>query len=160
MALCPQRILPKTTGLTMVELLVTTLIFAFIMAGFYAVLGVGNTTYSMDTNYLDLQQQGRNVLDRIVREVREASSVTITTVSASADTLTFSTPNETNIHYYRSGNNLVREYPSGTTKTLATNITYLKFTNSSKLLTISLKAEKTWFRLLSFPLIETVRLRN
>ena len=155
-----QKIFKKNRGMVLAEFLVTALLFSFIVAGFYTVLGVGNTTYATDTNYLDLQQQGRNILDRISREVREASSVTVTVLSSSSDRLTFSTPNKSGIQYYRSGNNLIREYPSGTTKTIATDITYLKFTSSSKLLTISLKAERTVFRLLSFPLVQTVRLRN
>ncbi len=149
-------------GFTFAELLVTTLLFTFIVAGFYSVLGVGRTTYFMDSNYLDLQQSNRNGMDRLVREVRQArtSGVSFTTLAANSEKVTFSTPSKSGIAYYRSGTNLIREYPSGTTQVVATNINYLDFELSGSLLKIDMRAEKIFFRTLSFPLVEYVRLRN
>lgn len=148
-------------GFTLVETLISALLMSFILLGVYGVLQTGNTITTNDNALADVQQQARNAMDRIVREVREASTQTITNVDASSDRISFNTPNETGIQYYRSGTSLVREYPSGTTRNVATNIAYLRFTLSGTLLTVSIRADKALFnKTISFPLVEKVRLRN
>ncbi len=148
-------------GFTMIELVIAMSLMSFMMMVAYGVLKTGNTIYTNDTIYLDMQQQARNGMDRIVREVRESSSTTVTVIDANSDRLTFTTPNETGLMYYRSGTNLVREYPSGTLKNVASNIAYLKFTLSTYLLTINIRADKAYgTKTISFALTERVRTRN
>ncbi len=151
----------RKQGFSLVELLIAMSIFIFMLLVAYGVLKTGNTIYTTDTIYLDMQQQARNGLERIIREVRESSTQAITTLDANNDRITFTTPNETGIQYYRSGTNLVREYPSGTVKIVASNIAYLKFSLSGSLLQISVRADKAYSsRTISFLLVEKVRLRN
>ena len=148
-------------GYTLVEALISVAILSFVLLGVYGVLVTGNTVITNDNALLEMQQQARNGMDRMVREVRESSTQTITTVDANSDTLTFTTPNETNIKYYRSGTDLVREYPAGTIKKVANSIAYLKFTLSGALLTINIRADKSiYIKTVSFALVEKVRLRN
>ena len=148
-------------GYTLVEALISVLILSFILLGVYGVLHTGNTIITNDNALLEMQQQARNAMDRIVREVRESSTQTITVIDADSDNISFTTPNETGIQYYRSGTNLVREYPPGTAKNVASNIAYLKFTLVGALLKISLRADKRIYtKTVSFPLTENVRLRN
>ncbi|MBI4308865.1 MAG: prepilin-type N-terminal cleavage/methylation domain-containing protein [Candidatus Omnitrophica bacterium] len=148
-------------GYTLVEALISVLILSFMLLGVYGVLATGNTIITNDNALLEMQQQARNAMDRMVREVRESSTQTITVVSASSDKISFTTPNETGIQYYLSGTNLVREYPSGTIVKVANSIAYLKFTLSGVLLTISVRADKTLYtKTVSFALAENVRLRN
>ena len=146
---------------TLIELMVALLIFSFMMLGFYTLINFANTRCFLDTTQVDMQQQARNGMDRIMREVREASAVTITVIDANSDKITFTTPNEVGIQYYRSGTNLFREYPANTTKIVASNIAYLKFTQTVDLLQIQIRADKALYgRTLSALLTEKVRLRN
>ena len=148
-------------GYTIVEAVISTLILSFVLLGVYGVLEVGNTLTTNDNVLLEMQQQARNTMDRIVREVRASSARTITVVDANSDRITFTTPAAAGIQYYRSGTNLVREYPSGTLVKVANSIAYLKFTVSASLLNISLRADKTTYgKTVSFALVENVRFRN
>lgn len=147
-------------GFTLVEVLVTVLIFSFISMVMYSVLNVGYSVYSRLSVSLDLQQ-AKNGMDRMVREVRASSSATVTTIDASSDKITFTTPTSNGIQYYRNGTQLIREYPSGTTRIMADNIAFLKFTLTAPLLLIQLRADKILSgKTYSFSLTEKVRLRN
>ncbi len=151
----------KRNGFTLVEVMVSAGLFSVILLVAYGVLQAGNTIYTRDSVYLDMQQQARNGMDRIIREAREAQIQTITVVNTNSDRISITTPNEVGIQYYLSGTNLIREYPSGTTKIVASNIPYLKFTLSGVLLQISIRADKTYgSQTISFSLVEKVRLRN
>lgn len=149
------------SGYTFVELLVSIALLSVILLGVYGVMETGNAVLVNDGGQVDMQQQARNALDRIVREVRASSIHTITVNNADSDTVTFTTPTSPNVKYYRSGTDLVREYPAGTISKLASNIAHLKFTNSPGALTVKLRAEKTMYsRTVSFPLTQKILLRN
>jgi prepilin-type N-terminal cleavage/methylation domain-containing protein len=149
-------------GVSLVEVLMTVVIFGALSIGFYGLWNLGNRTFYADSNLVELQQQARNGLDRMVRDLRQAvtSSVSITTISASSDRVTFNTISSTGVKYYLSGTQLIREYPSGTLTPVAHNISYLKFTLTSRLLKIEIHADKNFFQTISVPLVEKVRLRN
>ena len=136
-------------------------ILGFVLFCAYMILNAGNASITRDNTLLEVQEQSRNAMQRMVHEIRQASTQTITVISASSDSITFTIPTASNIKYYLTGTNLIREYPAGTTATVANSIAYLKFTLNSKLLTISVRADKTRYtQTVSFPLIEQVRLRN
>ena len=148
-------------GFTLVELLVTTLIFSFMLMCFYSVLNVGRTHYFIDIGLIDLQEQERNALDRIVREVRASSATTITTISSTSDRISFNIPGSTGIQYFLSGAQLIRQDPNGLQRIIAYNITRLKFTATGTLLQIQLQADQTVLsKALSVAMTEEVRLRN
>jgi len=146
----------------MVETLVSVLLLSFILAGAYGTAATGNAIYTKNFVLLNMEQQTRNAIDRIVRETRQASSQTITAnFSGTNDKIVFTIPTATGIQYYLSGTNLVREYPAGTTRNIASNISLLKFILSGSLLQIQVNADKTVYsQTVSFPLTEKVRLRN
>ena len=110
---------------------------------------------------MDVEQQARNAAARVLLEVRESRTSTVVSLSADNYRITFSTPNETNIQFYLSGTNLIREYPSGTTAIVASNIGRLFFSKVSQLLTMEVRADKTVYgRTFSYTVIQKVRLRN
>ena len=154
----------NTKGYTLVELIVVLLLLSVILIGVYGTLITGNNIYIRDITLLDMEQQTRNAVDRIVREVRQASSQVITTNfnNTTNDKIVFTIPTATGIQYYLSGTNLVREYPAGTIRNVASNISLLKFTLTSSLLQIQVRADKVIYstNTISFPLVEKVRLRN
>lgn len=172
-------------GFTLVEILVTTLILAFLVAGIYAVLSVGNIVFREDINLVELQQQARRAIDGMINEIRESKSSEIT-LSEGNTRIAFNIPPEVYgnpwvgpINYYRDINDVnsdtvtdqvIREYPVGTMKILANDITSLDFSVTGDIVAIQLSASRiAGGRQLCFPapcespartLRETVKLRN
>ena len=148
-------------GFTLIEVLATTVIFTIIIGGVYGIFNIGNKFYSTDIGFMEMQQEARNGMDRMVREIRASSTAAVTVISADNDRITFTVPGASGVQYYLSGSQLVREYPSGTVKTIAKNISHLKFTLNAPLLKIDLIASQTvLLKAFAVNLIENVRLRN
>jgi Tfp pilus assembly protein PilW len=150
-------------GYTFVEMMISVLLLSIILLGVYGVFNTSNIIFAKDIASLDMEQQTRNAIDRIIREVRQASSQTITTNynGTTNDQIIFTIPTLTGVKYYLSGTNLIREYPAGTLSKIASNIGLLKFTLTGSLLKIQVRADKVIYNhTTSFPLTENVRLRN
>jgi prepilin-type N-terminal cleavage/methylation domain-containing protein len=148
-------------GFSFVEVLMSVFIFALIAGGVFQIFTIGNTVYSTEMTLLDLQGYVRNAMDRMVREIRASSSVTVTVINADSDRIAFTTPTATGIEYYLSGTSLMREFPSGTTRIIGGSIARLKFTLTGSVLKIEIRADQTIAgRPFTFSLTEKVRLRN
>lgn len=150
---------------TLLELLVTILLMTIMVFAIYSVLNIAGAYFPTDTTLLDLQQQARQTIEAISKESREASpsNVGITPVDANNDILMFSTPTKDNISYYvnLTNNRLIRQYPTGTTRVLASDISGLKFALDGNLLTVTVQTTKTNLQNpLTFELTGQVRLRN
>lgn len=172
-------------GFTLVEILVSLLILGFLFAAIYGVLNIGNIIFKDNMTLLQLQQQARQGMDRMVNEIRESKSSEITIISG--NTISFKVPPETYgnlwvgpISYYRDVNDanndgvvnqIIREYPAGTRKILANDITALSFSLTGGVVEIQLAAKlAARGRELCFPVLycndtsktlkEKVKLRN
>ncbi|MBU0549140.1 MAG: prepilin-type N-terminal cleavage/methylation domain-containing protein [Candidatus Omnitrophica bacterium] len=167
-AVCRKRTKVSLTGFTLVEILVSVLILSFLLAALFMVLNVGSMTQSSDLGLLDLQQQARRAMDAMTRELRQTKSSEMSFISSSE--ITFSIPSQTygaawvgpiRYYLYSVNSRIMREYPAGTEKIVAGDITSLTFTPSSNILDIELTCAKTVRqRDLSFFLKGRVRLRN
>ena len=148
-------------GFTLSEVLVSLAIMCLIIAGIYGVLNIGNMTYHTDLDILDLQQNARQAMDCMVRELRESSPGDIS-IGGDNDQIAFDTLNESNIRYYlnASENQIIRRYPPGTTRILANNIESLNFYLTGSILEIRVRGRKTQRVDSTFFLKEQVRLRN
>lgn len=91
----------QTQGFTIVELLITTLIFAVVLIGFYAALLSGQSAWSTTDTQIRLQEGLRETLQRVGAELEESGSdkdgvmqITISDNAGtnSSDILTFSVP--------------------------------------------------------------------
>ncbi len=156
-------------GVTLIEVLITAAILAFIVTGVYTVFGVGDLSWKSDVGWLDLQQQARLVMDGMERELRQSRDTDMTISNAGSQVqfrvITDITTNPAAfsdfISYYLSGTQLIREYPGGTVKVLADNVDSLSFSLVSNVLTISVTFEKiSYNRTFMLPFVEKVRLRN
>lgn len=160
-------------GFTLLEVLISFVILSILTVGIYGVLNISDKTYHNDMGLLDLQQQVRQSMDGMVKELKQskASLITISNGGARIDfkvpiDLTTSPVTYTDlIAYYRSGNQVLREFPAGTTKVLANDINVLNFSLAGNELQVQLSAQKTVRqRVLTFPLTglltQKVRLRN
>ena len=151
----------RTDGYTLVEVLLSVSILSFLLLCAYGVLEAGNTITVKGNALMTAQQQARNTMDRIVREVRGSSTLAIAVLGANSDKVTVTIPTATGLMYYLSGTTLVREYPVNTKVNVANSIGRLKFTLSGTLLQIDVRADvSTYGQTISFPLTQKVRLRN
>lgn len=172
-------------GFTLIEILVSVLILGLLVAGIYAVLNIGSMVFREDINLVGLQQQVRRAMDSMVNEIRESKLSVITLADANTK-ITFSVPPAVYgdpwvgpISYYRDVNDanndgvvnqIIREYPLGTRKILANDITALSFSLTADIVEIEVAAKKIiGARELCFPALcqepaktfkETVTLRN
>lgn len=164
---------------TLIELLVSSVIFTIILAVLYSVLLVGDRTYRESNFWLELQEQGRSAMDGMLREIRQTSAADI--ISLNSERVDFLIRNITSsqsalISYYKSGENIVREHPSGTLKLISSNVSSLDFScvrangmtvacSVSPIFQIQLRLKKdygnqTYYFPISGNLTGRVRLRN
>jgi len=161
-----------TKGFTLLETLVTVLIFTFIIAGMYGVSNVTRTNYDTNLVSLNLQQQARQGMSRLSREARQASWVSIVPGSLDENgiyhSITFNTPDATGVNYSLVSGQLQRIDSVHTVpKIIANDMIDLIFSKESlgHLLNIQVHASKTFRslgqeRTLTFPLTEKVAVRN
>lgn len=91
----------QTQGFTIVELMVTTLIFAVILIGMYSALLAGQSAWSTTDTQIRLQEALRQTLERVGKELGESGSdangvmqaaIADNTGTNGTDILTFSVP--------------------------------------------------------------------
>lgn len=76
---------------TLVELMVVILIFSIIAAAVFGVLSMGRKAWHNGTTQVELQQETRRAMDRMVKELRQSSATRIAT-SFSGDSIVFQVP--------------------------------------------------------------------
>ena len=170
-------------GFTLVEILVVVAILSFMIAATYGVLNIGNIIYKDDITLVELQQQARQAMDGMIREIRQAKRETdrLITIPSDGSEIEFYIPSFSNpISYYRDVNDVnddgiidqvIREHPPLIYKILANDITALSFSITGDVVEIQLAAKlSARGRDLCFPvpycndtsktLKEKVKLRN
>jgi len=150
-------------GFTLVEILVTCLLVSIIGFGIIGSSLTASKVYEREAVLLQLQQQARLAMDAMTSELRAAKNLTFNNETS----LVFNTPNLTGVAYYlnSSTNQIIREYPSGTTKVLGNNISYLNLSSDGSSMNCSLRTAKSfWGTTITFPasgnFTEVVNLRN
>jgi type II secretory pathway pseudopilin PulG len=114
----------------LVEVLVSVAILAILMAGIGGVFMPMQRAFQDNMGLVDLQQNIRQVMDGMVREIRQSrpGAIQIPSPRHSAPSIAFSTPGSSSlIHYYLSNHQIIREHPDGTTRIIANNIGELNF---------------------------------
>jgi len=162
----------RQNGFTLVEILISTLIFGVIIGGILAVLKVADMSWHTDMGLLDLQQQLRMAVDGMSREIRQTSHSRILGITNGGSRVDFTLPGITNaVSYYLSNSQIIREHPVGEMKVLASDTNILNFCcvggagctdcGNAHVIQITAQATKTVRnRPLSFSLKEQVRFRN
>lgn len=153
-------------GFSLVETLVTTLIFAVLAGGIYAALVAGNTSWEVNRIRIELQQDLRIAMDRLKEDLTQASTISITDVPANNtwySSITFRIPESVDtsgniqwpdetIQYLLSGtdsNELTRQVEEDLVVTeerlIAQNIESLqirRLTSTPEIVEITLQAQK------------------
>ena len=161
-----------TKGFTLLETLVTILIFSFIIGGIYGVMNIANINYDTKLVSLNLQRQARQGMSRLSREARQASWISIVLGSLDENgiyhSITFNTPDATGVNYSLVSGQLQRIDSAHTVpKIIANDMTVPIFSMESlgHILNIQVQASKTFRsfgqeRTLTFSLTEQVQIRN
>jgi type II secretory pathway component PulJ len=149
-------------GFTLLDTLIAIVIFSFIIAGIYGVVTTADISYANDTTLMYLGQQARQVMFWLIKDMREAVSLSINNVDNDSDIVVFSTADESNVRYYLNGGQVIREYPLNNMRVMGNNITRFRAYRSGNLIDIDLIADREISPdlTLSFPLKEKIRLRN
>ena len=170
-------------GFTLVEILISALILILITMAIVMIFNIGDKVFFNDSGLIDLQQDSRQAMDGMIREIRQAKQEALRPLSVTNNggTVTFFIPNITNSISYSLQNGQIIRTHSGATEVLANNIATLSFCceggidcldcADSRFLQAQLQAQKTVNQLLvifpSIPgavggqnLIEEVRLRQ
>lgn len=154
----------------MLEVLIVVVILSFLIVGISGVLNLGNVAFPVDLGQINLQNQARQAMQWITRDLREASGVT---VGSGSNSVTFNNYSGSGISYYLDigdtngddlANQIIREFPAGSRRVVANDISGLVFTPDASnplLLRIDITASRTILnRPFAFMLAEQVRLRN
>ena len=161
---------------TLVEVIIASCVFIMLVAAVFVVLNASDIAYNRDLVLLELQQQARQTMERIAKELREATTESIgECIDSKCSRITFTTLSETDIQFYRnpSNNHVIREYPAATQQAIGHHIDSLTFCcwhdngscdtacSSSNMVVVQLNASASVRGgSLSYPLRERVRLRN
>lgn len=139
-------------GFTLLEVIITVTILSLVMIGVFSVFNIADKGWNQDMGVLDLHQEARQVMDRMVKEIRQSKNEDIT-ISNAGEKVDFIIPtgvaNSTitysdTISYYRNVNNqIIREHPVNNAHVLANNIVGLNFSIAGSVLTVQLAAKKT-----------------
>ncbi|HTY44825.1 MAG TPA: hypothetical protein VMD52_02390 [Patescibacteria group bacterium] len=122
-------------GVSLLEVLVSTLLFSYIILVAYAIMNLANVTWNINMDYVTLRQQVRGAIDGMAREIRQSRVVDINITNGGSN-ISF-TMGGNNIKYSRNNDNqIIREHPTGTLKTLAQGISNLNFTLVNKVVTV------------------------
>ena len=166
------------TGFTLIEVLVAVLIFSIIVLSVFAVFNAGGLNLQLGEGWLQIQQQARQGMERMVKGLREARNVAIVD-NGDNDIAQFDNFAENGVQYLRDPLNntaLILRNASGDVR-LANNVNSLNFCwwhdnspnpstcdnnrLSSDILQIQVGVSKTVMqRNIAFTWTEKVRLRN
>lgn len=154
-----KRMIGPLRGFTLVEVLMTVVIFAVLFGVCFTILLSGSDSWQVNSTQMQLQQNLRRAMNWIKEDLIEAGQSTITNVPANGswyNTITFSVPSgvsgnaitwaSPSIQFLLGGassNELQRT--SGTTKTVAQYIQSLQFrrqATSPTIVEVSLQAQK------------------
>lgn len=143
-------------GFSLIELMITLLIFSILLGAIYSAMSMGRTSFQTGDIQIAVQQETRKAMDKLSKEIREASSVNLT------NAYPFTIWGE-NIKYEVNNNQLLREAQGQSPTVLANNVTSIQFSLfGGDMVYITLIAQKNTFlgRSLTATLNSQVTLRN
>ena len=177
----------KDSGFTLVEIIITVLIFSLLIGVLFTVLTIGKTSFQIGNVRIELQQDLRRGMDLITEELRQSGSSQLRTIISGAEvpfpadgsshnTIIFRIPaGVTNgnivwqtdkIQYFLDGDKQLRRKVGSVLdlESKANNIVSLEFSRQSsspKIVEIALQSEKeTGKRKINLDLDFKVKLRN
>jgi Tfp pilus assembly protein PilW len=114
-----RRVKRRLAGFTLVEIMISASLAAFIMAGMLSTfLFLGRSGANIQ-NYTDMESQARSALERFAEDVRQASAITWT----SNVQISLTVNSATIVYLYSSGTGLFSRVDASSNRTLLSGIT-------------------------------------
>ena len=173
------RRLSDRRGFSFAELIIVVLISSFLIGGIYTVLGAGTSSWEINRDRLEVQQELRKGMDWMRRDLRQAGISTVTGVPANGTwytTIIFQTPSgvaggtitwNAAVQYSRAGtgNQQLLRTVGGTPRVIAQNFNTLQFRRTAadpSVIQISAQAQKNTPQhgLISMTVTTQERMRN
>ncbi|HDP16418.1 MAG TPA: prepilin-type N-terminal cleavage/methylation domain-containing protein, partial [Candidatus Omnitrophica bacterium] len=124
-------------GFSLIELMIAVLIFSILLGATYSILSMSRASFQTGDIQLAVQQEVRKAMDKVAREIREASSVNLSTAYP------FTIWGE-KIKYEVADNQLLREVEGQSPSVLANNVSGIEFTLfGGDIVYITLVSQKT-----------------
>ena len=129
------------SGFTLVEGLVSIGLFVIIVGGIATTLYLGNRSWSTFNSSVRTQNNARNALDVLSRDLREGASISVTTSTGSL-AMTFTDPDSNTVTYgwTEASGNISRQVSTATARNIATDFSALTITNSTDNVLINVTA--------------------
>lgn len=143
-------------GFSLIELMIVMLIFSILLGATYSVLSMSRASFQTGDIQLAVQQEARKAIDKVVKEVRESSSVDL------ANAYPFTIWGE-KIKYEVTNNQLLREVEGQLPSVLANDVSSIQFSLfGGDIVYITLVTQKNtvFGRSLSATLNSQITLRN
>ena len=102
------RVIRDERGYTLAELLTAMAVLGLLMAGLFLTLQEGQTVYLYGAGRAEVQQNARVALERMLRELRTASSVATSSANDVKFTFLDDTATSVTVEYNLNGTNLQR----------------------------------------------------
>jgi prepilin-type N-terminal cleavage/methylation domain-containing protein len=165
-------------GFNLVELMVVLLLFAIIVLAIFGVLLVGRQSWKTGETQLELQQESRRAMEKIVNELRQSGQISID--PGPVTPIAFQIPEDTDsdgdvidgsgnvewggqitYSWAGTGSPLIR-VSGGVTTILANKVQNIQFTRNADVIEILLQVQKDALqgRTLQSTLYSRVKLRN
>lgn len=125
-----EKLIFKNEGFSLIELMVVVLILSLITIGLVTIFSGGIRSWVSGQSQLQAQREARQAMDRMVREIREASNIVIgsgnTSITISYPSLFSKGP----ITYKLSGDIIEEEIKEGSNPLNISNVKTLLFTTA------------------------------
>ncbi len=142
---------------TLVEIAIATLMLFILLGAAVSVFTAADLNWGTDEALVSIQQDLRQALDGMSRELRQASLASVTTGTG---TVSF-TIGANSITYSLSGTQVIRTHPAGTTMVLCNNVSALSFVRSGNIVTVQITGTRSvQDRVVTLSATEQVRVRN
>ncbi len=156
----------RNSGMTLVEIMVSTVIFVVIVAVLYAGLLAANNTWFVYRGTIETQRQARLAITKMVKDIREATNIAISQNSTSAS-ISFTKPGYGDVSYTwtnqgDNANKIYRQHGASSLVIIAQDITSLSFTNTGEAIIVALTASEVTGtgQSTSFSMSEKIALRQ
>ena len=106
------KIFRSQAGFSLAELLVACAMVGIVLAGTFVALQSGESAFQYSTGKVEVQQNARVALDRMIRELRTTSAVTAATATSITFTYTDDTNTAVTVAYSLTGTSLQRNQTS------------------------------------------------
>ena len=156
----PVTKITRRNGFTLMEVLCTATLLAFIIGVILMSFDLINSSWQVDSNSVNLQQQVRLAIERMSREIRQSRLADIN-INPDGESIAFAVGGSAVTYSLDNNRYIIRQDADGNTMAIGNSISLLNFVLAGNTVKITVTgATNTTRNNVSFNLAEEVCLRN